>query len=284
MGGMRIALAQVVAGTVPVDNLALVRERAERAADAGAELVAFPEAMMASFATRSADIAEPLDGPWAHGVRQVAHDLGIAVVAGMFTPGAPREPGEDGTGGRRRARNTLLVVDHAGGIAATYDKIHLFDAWGFVESRHVEPGDAPVLVTLGGVRFGLATCYDVRFPELFKHLAHSGAEVILVPASWANGPGKAAQWRALCVARAMDSTCWIIAPGQGDPATVGVEVGPGSPTGVGHSVVVSPLGDVLVEAGDGPELLVVDLDPSSLREARERLPVLAGSRLSISAP
>lgn len=277
---MRIALAQVVAGTDPTGNLALVREYATRAVDAGAELVAFPEAMMASFATRSADVAEPLDGPWAHGVREVAHGLGIAIVAGMFTPGSPAADAPD----RKRARNTLLVVDAAGEVAATYDKVHLFDAWGFVESKHVEPGDAPVLVTLSGVRFGLATCYDVRFPELFKHLAHAGAEAILVPASWANGPGKAEQWRALCVARALDSTCFIVAPGQADPATVGVEAKPGSPTGVGHSVVVNPLGAVLAEAGASPELVVVDLDTDALAAARERLPVLATSRFEIAAP
>ena len=135
-----------------------------------------------------------------------------------------------------------------------------------------------------GVRFGLATCYDVRFPELFKHLAQAGAEAILVPASWANGPGKAGQWRALCVARALDSTCFIVAPGQGDPATVGVGAKPGSPTGVGHSVVVSPLGEVLAEAGAAPELVVFDLATDALAEARERLPVLAGSRLAISPP
>ena len=284
MCGMRIALAQVVAGTVASDNVALVRDFAARAAAGGAELVVFPEATMASFATRSADVAEPLDGPWARGVRQIARDLGIAIVVGMFTPGSRGGTAEDGKPGRARARNTLLVVDQAGDVAATYDKIHLFDAWGFVESRHVEPGDEPVLVTLGGVRFGLATCYDVRFPELFKHLAQAGAEAILVPASWANGPGKAGQWRALCVARALDSTCFIVAPGQGDPATVGVGAKPGSPTGVGHSVVVSPLGVVLAEAGSAPELVVFDLDTDALAEARERLPVLAGSRLAISPP
>ena len=281
---MRVALAQVLAGTDPSDNFALVRDRAAQAADAGAALVVFPEATMASFARRSAEVAEPLDGPWAEGVRGVARELGIAIVAGMFTPGSPAAGDGEGTPGRRRARNTLLVVARAGDLAATYDKIHLFDAWGFVESRHVEPGDQPVLVVLDGVRFGLATCYDIRFPELFKHLAHAGAEAILVPASWANGPGKVDQWRALCVARALDSTCFIVAPGQADPADAGVEVRQGSPTGVGHSVVVSPLGEVLVEAGAGPELLVVDLDTSALPAARGRLPVLAGSRLTISAP
>lgn len=270
---MRIALAQIVASTEPDANLDVVREHVARAKEAGVELVVFPEATMASFATRSATVAQPVDGDWARGVRDAAREHGIGVVVGMFTPGA------DG-----KARNTLLVVDAAGELVATYDKIHLFDAWGFEESRHMEAGDTPVVVGVGGVQVGLATCYDVRFPELFKHLANAGAEVVLVPTSWANGPGKAEQFRALCVARALDSTCFILAAGQADPATVGVEVKPGSPTGVGHSVVVSPLGDVLAEAGAAPDLLVVDVEPSELADARERLPVLATSRFGIAPP
>ena len=142
---------------------------------------------------------------------------------------------------------------------------------------HVEP-DA------GGVRLGLATCYDVRFPELFKHLARQGAQAIVVPASWANGPGKAAQWQALCVARALDSTCFVVGAGQADPASVGVQVESAAPTGVGHSLVVGPLGDVLARAGEAPELLVADLDISGLDAARDRLPVLANSRFGLVPP
>lgn len=270
---MRIALAQVLSSIDPDANLDLVRDYAQRAKDADADLVVFPEATMASFATRSADVAQPLDGPWADGVRHLAREVGIAVVVGMFTPAA---------GGK--ARNTLLAMDAEGAVVASYDKIHLFDAWGFQESRHMEAGDRPVLVTIGGVRFGLATCYDVRFPELFKHLAHAGAEVILVPTSWANGPGKPEQFRALCVTRALDTTCFIVAPAQSDPASAGQKVRPGSPTGVGHSIVVGPLGEVIAEAEEASELLVVDLDPADVAGARERLPVLTNSRFTISAP
>lgn len=270
---MRIALAQILSSTDPDANLRLISEYSQRAKDAGAELVVFPEATMATFATRSADVAQPVDGPWARGVQDIARSQGISIVVGMFTPGADA-----------RVRNTLLVVDANGEQVATYDKIHLYDAWGFRESRHIEPGDDPVLVTLGGVTFGLATCYDVRFPELFKHLANAGAQAILVPASWANGPGKAEQFRALVLARALDSTCFILATGQADPATQGVEVKKGSPTGIGHSIAHGPLGDVLAEAGAEAALLVVDIDPGILSDSRERLPVLATSRFAISAP
>ncbi|MFT3876670.1 MAG: carbon-nitrogen hydrolase family protein [Propioniciclava sp.] len=274
---MRIAVSQVVSGVAPGGNLDLIRDCTRRAKDAGAELVVFPEATMASFATRSAEVAEPLDGEWANGVLTVARELEMTIVAGMFTPA------REAAGGRPRARNTLLVAD-ASGVVAHYDKMHLFEAWGFEESRHIEAGDRPVTFTCGGITFGLATCYEVRFPELFKYLALAGAQVVLVAASWMRGERKIDQWRALTVARALDSTCYIVAAGQGDPATVGLTVKPDSPTGVGHSVVVSPLGDILAEADAAPALLIADLDPAVVADARARLPVLATSRFTIAAP
>lgn len=277
---LRLAVAQIAASTEPDANLALVREQAGRAAAQGAELVVFPEATMASFATRSAAVAEPLDGPFATGVRAVASELGVTLAVGLFTPGRPRV-GDDGTP-RVRARNTLLVTGP--GVEASYDKIHLFDALGFTESRHVEAGSDAVVVDVAGVRIGLSICFDVRFPELFKHLAGRGAEVILVPASWANGPGKAKQWEALVRARALDSTCFVVGAGQADPMTVGQKVEPGAPTGVGHSLVVGPNGDVLARADAAPELLVVDLEPADVARARESLPVLAGARFMIRPP
>ena len=276
MEGMRIAVAQIVSGVDPVPNLAIVRTFAARAKDAGASLVVFPEATMATFATRSADVAEPLDGPWASTIVAIAREVGITIVAGMFTPARAHAE-------RVRARNTLIVAD-ASGVVTHYDKMHMFDAWGFEESRHIEAGDSPVTFEIDGVTVGLAVCYEVRFPELFKYLAQGGAQVVVVAASWMRGSGKADQWRALNRTRALDSTCYIVAAGQGDPATVGLLSKPDAPTGVGHSVVVSPLGDVLAEAGDAPELLVVDIDPDAVADARRRLPVLATSRFAITAP
>lgn len=235
---------------------------------------------MATFAVRSAEVAQPLDGPWARGVRTIAAELGIAVVVGMFTPGSA-SIAPDGRK-RRRVRNTLLAAGPT--LDTHYDKMHLYDAWGFVESRHVEPGQTPCAIDLNGVKIGLTTCYEVRFPEVFKFHATHGASIVLVPTSWANGPGKIEQWRTLCIARALDSTCFIAAAAQADPATEGFEVKPGAPTGVGHSVVVGPLGEILAEGGDAAELIVVDLDTESIPDARARLPVLATSRFSIAPP
>ena len=268
---MRVALAQLASSTDPAENLGLVAEFAERARDAGAQLVVFPEATMASFATRSRDVAQPLGGPWASEVRRIASDLGVVIVVGMFTPAA------DDT-----VRNVLLVTGP--GVEASYDKIHLFDALGFRESDHVEAGSQPTVVRIADAEVGLATCYDLRFPEIFTSYGHAGAHLILVPSSWANGPHKLDHWRTLAVARALDSTCFIVAAGQADPTSVGRSVRPGSPTGVGHSVVVDPFGLVLAEAGEGPELLVVDLDLARVDAVRRELPVLANARFSVAPP
>jgi predicted amidohydrolase len=212
---------------------------------------------MACFGTPLGPLAEPLDGPWASAVRTIATDAGVLVVAGMFTPSP------DG-----RVFNTLLATGpdrHVG-----YDKIHLFDAFGFAESRTVAPGAD--LVVLDEV--GLATCYDVRFPGVFTGLADRGASVVLLGASWGAGPGKREQWELLVRARALDSTCWVVACGQADP-----HVPSTTPTGIGHSMVVAPDGSVLASAGADPELLVVDLDLDLVTKTRASIPVLANRRL-----
>jgi deaminated glutathione amidase len=255
---MRIAVAQILSGTDPADNLQLVRDYTGRAAEAGASLVVFPEATMCRFGVPLAPIAEPVDGPWADGIRRIAADAGITVVAGMFTPA------DDG-----RVANTLVATGP--GTDAHYDKIHLYDAFGFTESSTVAPGRAPVVVTVDGVGVGLTTCYDLRFPELFTTLARRGAELILVSASWAAGPGKLEQWTLLARARALDSTSYIVAAGQADP---GEPLASSAPTGVGGSLVVSPFGDVVAAAGADPQLLVADLALERVAKARETIAVL----------
>ena len=262
---MRIALSQFVSDTDPAVNLATVGEQTAEAARRGARIVVFPEATMARFGIPLGGLAQPLDGPWASGVRDIAERHDVLVVAGMFTPS------DDG-----RVRNTLLVTGL--GVDEHYDKIHLFDAFGFAESETVEPGDRSVTAEVDGVGIGVATCYDLRFPQLFQRLARSGASVILVPASWGSGPGKRDQWELLVRARALDSTTWIAACGQADPSSVGVTTKPGVPTGIGYSAVVSPMGEIRAQAQDRPELLVVDVDTEEVTEARGKVPVLANAR------
>lgn len=261
---MRIALAQLLSSTDPAENLKTVAEHVHRAAEAGASLVVFPEAAMCRFGVPLGPVAQPLDGPWAEGVRAAARSAGVTVLAGMFTPA------DDG-----RVHNTLLAVGPE--VDTHYDKIHLFDAFGFTESRTVSPGEVPVIIRVDGVGVGLSTCYDIRFPGLYQALAERGAEVIAVAASWGAGAGKVEQWELLARARALDSTSFVVACGQADPATAGEPAGK-APTGVGHSLVVSPTGAVL--AGLGPEtgLLVVDVNVDEVAAARQALPVLVNRR------
>lgn len=262
---MRIALAQIAATTDPEENLESVRDSVATAADRGARMVVFPEATQCRFGTPLGPVAEPLDGPWATRVREIARGSGVTVVAGMFTPAA------DG-----RVRNTLLVT--GGGVEAHYDKIHLFDAFGFAESDTVAPGDRPVTVTVDGVTVGLATCYDLRFAGLFQRLGDEGAELVVVPASWGAGPGKREQWELLVRARALDSTAFVAACDQADPSTVGSNVPQGVPTGIGASLVAGPTGTVLDTLEAAPGLLVADLDTAEVGPVRRAIPVLANRR------
>lgn len=266
---MRIAAAQIVSGTGPARNLELVEAAVRRAAQDGARLVLLPEATMCAFGVPLGPVAEPLDGPWAASVRDIARAAGITVVVGMFTPG------EDG-----RVRNTLLATDGRGpgGVEAAYDKIHLYDAHGFLESRTVAPGGEPVTIEVDGVVLGLSVCYDVRFPGLYQALADRGATVMLLAASWGAGPGKREQWDLLTRARALDSTSFLIAAAQGDPATVGRTTDARAPTGIGGSVAVSPLGAVVRQLDRAPGLLVADLDPTDVDRVRAQLAVLANRR------
>ncbi|MCH9666396.1 MAG: carbon-nitrogen hydrolase family protein [Actinomycetia bacterium] len=260
---MRVALAQIRSSTDPTANLALVEDYTRRAADAGASLVLFPEATMCRFGVALAPIAQPLDGPWACAVRSLAERAGVVVVAGMFVPA-----------GDGRVTNTLLATGP--GVEARYDKIYLYDAFGFTESNTIAPGREPVLISVGGdsqpVSVGLTLCYDIRFPELYVELAQRGAELITAHASWGTGPDKLAQWTLLARARAIDTTGVLAAVDQAYP---GDEIAKVGPTGVGGSVVVSAAGEVLASAGADPQLLVYDVDLEAARKVRETVAVMS---------
>lgn len=258
---LRISLAQVNSGTEPADNLKIIETHTRAAAEAGSSLVVFPEAMMRRFGGPIRGVAEQVDGPWADAVRDIAARFDITVVAGMFTPA------DEG-----RVANTLLVTGP--GTDAHYDKIHLFDAFGFAESDTVAPGEDPLVVQIGGIGVGFATCYDLRFPALFQKLGDLGAQLIVVAASWGAGPGKVEQWSLLARARALDSTAFVAACDQAEPE----ETHGTAPLGVGHSVVSSPTGDVLGELDATPGLLTVDIDTALVDAVREKLPVLANRR------
>lgn len=257
---MKVALVQMLSTGDKLENLARIKNLAQEAAANGAELVVFPEAAMKAFQSgRLDEAAESLDGPFATAVQDTARQLQVTIVLGMFTPA-------DKQGKFNRVHNTLLITN--GHETKRYDKLHTYDAFGYRESDTVAPGAE--LVTWGDL--GFATCYDIRFPEQFKALARQGAKVIIVPASWANGADKLRQWQLLTAARALDSTSFIIAVGQAQPDNPK----DGDPTGIGHSAVISPTGQRLVEAGFGEETLYYEVALDGVDKARAALPVLQG--------
>ncbi|WP_175934398.1 carbon-nitrogen hydrolase family protein [Corynebacterium sp. Marseille-P4321] len=277
---MKLALLQQATGADKLENLALFIPLIREAAAAGATLIVLPEAASQGFEQGRLDTqAEELDGPFATGLRELADELEVTIVAGMFRP-ADTNTIDTGDGQKKvnRVYNTALITGD--GVHKGYDKIHIYDAFNFKESDTVKPGNTLVTFTHEGATVGVAICFDIRFPEQFKELAKRGAEVIVVPTSWADGPGKLEQWRLLAAARALDTGAFVAACGQARPDhehKAGEESGP---TGIGHSVVVAPDGTRVAEAGYGPETLIVDIDISQVAEMRRTLPLAA---MSLSA-
>jgi len=254
MTTLRLALVQEASGLDPATN----RDRLAELVPDGTDLVVLPEAFARDFGEAGSDVsgyAEGLDGAFATEVARVARARGTTVVAGMFETGpTPQRP-----------YNTLVV---RGAVEASYRKIHLYDSFGYRESDRLSAGATePVLVDVAGVRVGLMTCYDLRFPELARLLVDRGAQLLVVPAAWVAGERKVDHWRTLLRARAIENTVFVAAAGQ--PA----------PRYSGHSMVVDPLGDVLAEAGDDATSLRVELDPAALERARRTNPSLANRRL-----
>ena len=251
---MQVTLVQEASTLDPDDN----RERLAELTPEGSDLVVFPEAFARDFGEPGSDLsdaAEPLDGPFATEVARVATQRGTTVLAGMF------ETGDDPA----RPVNTLVL---RGAAHADYRKIHLYDSFGYRESDRVTAGPlTPVTVDLAGLRIGLMTCYDLRFPELARALVADGAQALVVPAAWVAGPRKVDHWTTLARARAIENTAYVVAVGQ-----------PG-PRYTGHSIVVDPLGEVLVEAGEKAETLNVTLEPEVVDAARRTNPSLANRRL-----
>jgi predicted amidohydrolase len=152
-------------------------------------------------------------------------------------------------------------------VRASYRKIHLYDSFGYKESDRLVAGDLePVLVEVGGLQVGLMTCYDLRFPELARALVTRGADALVVPAAWVAGPLKVDHWRTLVRARAIENTTYVAAAGQ--PA----------PRYTGHSMVVTPHGEVLTEAGEDAEVVGATLETKVVEDARAVNPSLANRR------
>jgi len=250
---LTVSLVQHASGLDPEANRRLLDELTPRDVD----LVVFPEAFARDFGPAGSDVsdgAEPVTGPFATEVARVAADRGATVLAGMFE--SSEDPG--------RPWNTLVL---RGAAVADYRKVHLYDSFGYRESDRLTAGSVDaVTAPLGGFTLGLMTCYDLRFPEQARALVDAGADVLVAPSAWVAGERKVDHWRTLVRARAIENTTYVLAVGQ-----------PG-PRYTGHSMVVDPLGDVLMEAGERPGIVAATLDPEVLVRARRTNPSLANRR------
>jgi deaminated glutathione amidase len=254
--------------TADFDANKATADRLIRAAVAdGAQLIVLPEkwtAIGSDEQLRAA--AEPLDGPAVSWARAIASELAVDLVAGSFME---RIPGE------KKLANTCVHVNPAGAVRAVYRKLHMFDVSidgrSYRESDIELPGDEIVLSeTSSGVELGLAICYDLRFPELFRILAVGGARILTLPSAFTL-PTTRDHWEVLVRARAIENQAFVIAANQ-------VGSHPGGNRSGGRSMIVDPWGVVLAQAPDGERHIVAELDLERQLEIRAQLPALSGRR------
>ncbi|WP_280432535.1 carbon-nitrogen hydrolase family protein [Nocardia brasiliensis] len=261
-----VAVVQFAPGTDPAANLSALREHVRTARDRGARVVVAPEYSM--FAVTRLDerviaVAEPLTGPFVTGLGAIAREFQVHLVAGTVEQIAP---------GGDRIRNTLVVLGPDGTLVTQYRKVHLYDAFGFLESEVVEPGaiTAPATFAVADVTFGMQTCFDLRFPEGIRRVATAGAQVLLLPAQWIPGPAKVDQWTTLLRARAIENTVYVAAADQA------------APRGAGASMIIDPTGAVLAELGEETGVLTARVDLARLAEVRKTNPSLDLRRFAIA--
>lgn len=257
---MRVAAGQFAVTPDWRVNARTCVELMNQAAGQGVSLLVLPEALLArddSDPDLSVKSAQDIDGGFLQLLRDESRNNDLTTVLTLHVPS------DEG-----RATNTLVAI-RQGEVIAQYQKLHLYDAFNMQESRLVDAGQQiPPLIDVDGVRVGLMTCYDLRFPELALALALNGAEVLVLPTAWVRGPMKEHHWATLLAARALDTTCYIVAAGECGTRNIG------------QSRIVDPMGTTLAGAGDGPQMMTADISTASLRQIRERLPVLKNRRFA----
>lgn len=260
---IRAAAVQLCAGLDKAANLNTAARLVQRAAVGGAELIVLPELFDLYGDLRlAAAIAEPLDGPTATLLQQLACESKAWIVGGSFA-----ELGING-----KSFNTSLTIDPQGNVVGIYRKMHLFDVdlgetLRVKESDHLLPGKEIACLETGLAKIGISICYDLRFPEIYREQSRRGAELLCVPAAFTQRTGRD-HWHLLIRARAVENQCYVVAANQ-----VG-EHAPGSAS-FGHSLIVDPWGNVLAEASGGEsDVIFADLSAKMLFDIRQKLPAL----------
>jgi deaminated glutathione amidase len=263
------ACIQLCSSTEVAENIETVDRLVRDAVRRGADYVQTPEMtniVQRDRAALAASIAAEQSDPAVARFAALAAELGIVLHIGSLALKAA-----DG-----RIANRALIFGRGGHVLARYDKIHLFDvdlpggeSWR--ESALYQPGDRAVVADLPWLRLGVAICYDIRFPQLFRAQAHAGAAALTAPAAFTRQTGEA-HWHVLQRARAIENGAFVISAAQAGRHADGRET-------FGHSIIVAPWGEVLAEAGgDGPEVIVATIDPARSLDARQRIPALKNER------
>ncbi len=272
---LRVGLVQLSSGEDPAANLAATEALVRQAAAGGAAWALTPE--VTNLVTSDPDHRRAVThtqeaDPMLARLRAVAAELGVWVLIGSL---ALRTDDPDG-----RLANRSVLIDGAGGVVATYDKIHMFDvavdaANTHRESAAMRPGERAVVADAPWGRVGLSVCYDMRFPALYGALARAGATILTVPSAFTVPTGRA-HWETLLRARAIETGSFVLAPAQTGrhPAREGAK----RRETWGHSLAVSPWGEVLADGGEAEGVTLVDLDLGAVAAARGRIPALQNAR------
>lgn len=279
----KVAAIQMVSGPDVEQNLVAARRLIGEAAGRGAQLILLPENFavleggpMREYGEVEGDTSGLIQGflfdaAKANGVTLVAGTIPL-ISRPITAQGQAVELIDDG-----RVRAACLVIGADGAIMARYDKVHLFDVKvadkqaQYSESRSYEPGEALCSLPTVAGKLGLSICYDLRFPELYRRLFHAGAQIVTVPSAFTWTTGKA-HWEPLLRARAIENQCYIIAANQGGRHSENRETW-------GHSMIISPWGELLATLESGEGVVLAEIDLNSLQEIRARMPISEHCRL-----
>ena len=271
---MRAALLQLSSSDDPAANLAVTLDLMDRAVGQGAEFVLTPEVTNCVSGSREHQrtvLKTQENDPILAQLAARAADAGVWLLIGSL---ALKTDDPDG-----RFANRSFLIGPDGAIRAQYDKIHMFDVdvtpeETYRESDGFRPGTRAVLAETPWGLLGMTVCYDVRFPHLYRRLAQAGATLLTVPAAFSHVTG-AAHWETLLRARAIENGCFVLAPAQ--TGTHAASTGRSRKTH-GHSMVIAPWGEILADGGTDHGIVMVDLDPSKVAQARNRVPSLRHDR------
>lgn len=263
----RVGIIQMTSGPQVADNLAYIAKHANRLATQGARWIVTPENAVV-FGDRNDyhQHAEPMgNGPIQRELAQIARENGVWLLVGSMP--IARAHG---------VTTTSILFNPQGEPAAHYDKLHMFDVdvadshQRYRESETFTPGDALTVVATPMGSLGLSICYDVRFPHLYSQLRRLGAQILVVPAAFTAVTGRA-HWEVLLRARAIETQCWVVAVGQGGHHVCGRETW-------GHSMVISPWGDIVASLEQPAATLIADIDLHQVEQVRLTMPIMAHTR------